>query len=157
MARPQKIGLDYFPHDTDASNDMKMQSLLSLCGLAGIGFYWFMIERMYKEQDFMLDVSDTETKQILCRIMTVTSQEYDNYLTVCLKYGLFNKQIYDENQKLCSDGVQKRAQVVIKKRLDAHQFYDQNRQKSLPFNISGTETIQKRIQKRHKVKESKGK
>lgn len=127
MARPPKKGLTYFPHDTDASNDMKMQSLLSLCGLSGIGFYWYHIERMYKEDSFTLDISDTETTQILCRNMAITQQEYDKYLAVCLKYGLFNKNIYEDTKHLHSDGVLKRATIVIKKRKEAKKLYEQSK------------------------------
>ncbi len=152
MARPPKVGLDYFPHDTDASNDMKMQYLLSSCGLAGIGFYWYLIERIYKENDFMLDVSDTETIQILCRNMAVTQQEYDRYLSVCLKYGLFNKNIFEENHKLCSDGVMKRAQFVVEKRKKAKSDYEQSKSSG---NISVAETTQKRDRNYHKEKKRK--
>ena len=143
MARPQKVGLDYFPHDTDASNDMKMQALLSLCGLAGVGFYWYLIERMYKEDDFMLDVSDAETIQILCRNMAVTTQEYDRYLAVCLKYGLFCQKTFTENHKLCSDGVMKRAKVVIEKRRESQKRYEEAKAKI----ISRAEKRQKLTQK----------
>lgn len=139
MARPHKIGLDYFPHDTDASNDMKMQSLLSLCGIAGIGFYWYIIERIYKENDFMLDVSDAETVQILCRNMSVTQQKYNRYLEVCLKYGLFDKNLYKESGKLCSDGIMKRAKVVVEKRKEAQIAYELGKKKG----ISDAETPQK--------------
>jgi hypothetical protein len=139
MARPPKIGLDYFPHDTDASSDMKMQSLLSLCGLAGVGFYWYIIERIYKEDDFMLDVSDAETIQILCRNMAITAQEYNRYSSICLKYGLFNKQIFDSNGKLSSDGVMKRANVVVTKRKEAKKRYDE----LMGISIPDAETTQK--------------
>ena len=139
MARPPKIGLDYFPHDTDASNDMKMQALQSLCGLAGLGFYWYLIERIYKENDFMLDVSDAETIQILCRNLSVTRQKYNRYLEVCLKYGLFDKNLYEKSKKLCSDGIMKRANVVVEKRKNAQIEYEASKKKG----ISDTETPQK--------------
>jgi hypothetical protein len=125
MARPPKQGLDYFPHDTNASNDRKLQALLSLRGLAGLGFYWYLVEQIYKEDTFSLDVSDAETIQILCRNMGINEQEWHRNLTVTLKYGLFNKSLYEHDQKLCSNGVMKRAKEVVEKRLAAKQDYDQ--------------------------------
>lgn len=35
MARPRKEGMDYFPHDTDAVNDTKIESLRMLYGNDG--------------------------------------------------------------------------------------------------------------------------
>ena len=125
MARPQKVGLDYFPHDTNASNDMKMQALLTFGGLAGLGFYWFLIERMYNEDTFLLDISASETIQIHCRNMSITTQEWDRYLEICLKYGLFKKDIYDTEKKLCSDGVMKRASIVVEKRKESQKRYEE--------------------------------
>jgi hypothetical protein len=124
MARPPKSGLDYFPHDTDASNDKKMQALLSLCGLSGVGFYWYLVEIIYREETFSLDISDAETIQILCRNMGVNEQEFNRYLSVTLKYGLFNKSLYDHDRKLCSNGVMKRAKAVVEKRKKAKLAYD---------------------------------
>jgi len=138
MARPPKVGLDYFPHDTDASNDRKLQYLLSLCGLAGVGFYWYIIEKIYREDEFMLDVSDVETIQVLCRNMSITTQEYDRYSSVCLKYGLFNKSVFEEKGKLSSDGVMKRANIVVAKRKEAKDKYN----KLMNKDISDTETTQ---------------
>jgi len=138
MARPPKVGLDYFPHDTDASNDRKLQYLLSLCGLAGVGFYWYIIEKIYREDEFMLDVSDVETIQVLCRNMSLTTQEYDRYSSVCLKYGLFNKSVFEEKGKLSSDGVMKRANIVVAKRKEAKDKYN----KLMNKDISDTETTQ---------------
>ena len=125
MARPPKSGLDYFPHDTDASSDKKMRALHSLCGLAGLGFYWYIIELIYKESDFYLDVSDAETVQILCSNMGLKEQEFNRYLSVTLKYGLFNKSRYDDERKLCSDGVMKRAKAVVEKRQKSRLGYEQ--------------------------------
>jgi len=124
MPRPPKEGLEYFPHDSDAANDKKMQAVISLCGISGYGFYWYLVERIYREGDLSLDISDAETIQILCRNMNIETQEFDRYLTVTLKYGLFIKDTYDSEKKLCSNGVQKRAKAVLDKRKKAKQEYD---------------------------------
>lgn len=119
MGRKPQVGLSFFPHDTNASNDMKLQYLVADCGIAGLGFYWFHIERIYQQNNFSLDISDPVTIQILCRYLAITEQEYDRYLQLCLKYGLFDKKSCTEKKILTSDGVQKRAKLVVSKRISA--------------------------------------
>jgi hypothetical protein len=130
MARPPKQGLTYFSHDVVASNDLKLQALISLCGLAGLGFYWFMLERIYMESNFMLDISDAEIIQILSRNMSITTQEFDRYLSVCLKYALFDKDVHDKQKLLSSNGIKKRAIVISKKRLTSKNAYEKNKAKN---------------------------
>lgn len=38
MARPRKEGLGYFPHDTDAVNDEKIEALRALYGNDGYAY-----------------------------------------------------------------------------------------------------------------------
>jgi hypothetical protein len=47
MARPKKEGMDYFPHDTDAVNDEKIEALRLLYGNDGYAFYFILLERIY--------------------------------------------------------------------------------------------------------------
>lgn len=39
----------YFSHDYNASQDPKMMSLLSQCGLSGIGMYWIVVEILHQQ------------------------------------------------------------------------------------------------------------
>ena len=47
----------YFPHDMDAVSDPKLQAVLRLKGMEGIGAYWCLLERLYR-QDGVLYVSE---------------------------------------------------------------------------------------------------
>jgi hypothetical protein len=119
MGRKPQVGLSFFPHDTNASNDMKLQYLVADCGLAGLGFYWFHIERIYQQNSFSLDISDPVTIQILCRYLAINEQEYDRYLSICLKYELFDKKLCTDKKLLTSNGIQKRGKLVTSKRVSA--------------------------------------
>ena len=77
MARPIKDGMDYFPHDTDASNDEKVEALRSLYGNDGYAFYFILLERIYRTNEAELDVSDAETIQILARKVSVTTEKFE--------------------------------------------------------------------------------
>lgn len=124
MARPQKVGLDYFPHDTDASSDPKLEPLLMIHGAKGYGFYFLLLEYIYRSDNFRYDISDAETIQILCRKMSISKQEFDSILETCLKYHCFNVEEYKQKHCLTSNGIMKRAQVVIKKREKMREEYE---------------------------------
>ena len=116
MARPLKDGLDYFPHDTDAASDEKIEPLIVLYGAKGYAFYFYLLERIYRQKNFELLVSDAETIQLLTRKLQVTEQEFDSILKTALRHGAFDKTAYEERQVLTSNGIKKRANVVVAKR-----------------------------------------
>ena len=157
MARPKKEGLDYFPHDVHASNDEKIEPLLLLYGAKGYAFFFLHLEYIYRNRDLCFDVSDAETRQILCNKLKITIQEYDSILKTALKKGCFDQKEFDKTGKLTSDGIKKRAKVVTDKR----ERSSKNAIKSQEIAVSGAETNQETPQEVHKgkerkVKESKG-
>ena len=95
MARPPKTGLDYFPHDTDAVNDEKVEALRMLYGNDGYAFYFILLERIYRTSDGELDVSDAETIQILSRKIEVTIEKFNKMLKTALKKGCFDAEKYN--------------------------------------------------------------
>jgi len=116
MARPQKDGMDYFPHDSDAVNDEKIEALRVLYGNDGYAFYFILLERIYRTAEFELDISDAETIQILCRKVAVTQEQFNRMLETALKRKCFDRDAYEQRGVLTSSGIRKRASVVIEKR-----------------------------------------
>lgn len=149
MARPLKEGLDYFPHDTDASNDEKIEALRSIHGNNGYVFYFILLERIYRTPNFELDISASETgeemKQILARKIAVTMQEFNLMLETAFRWGCFDVQKYHEKGVLTSNGIKKRASAVLEKREKMRNLYRQK--------ISDAETREETPQS--KVKKSK--
>ena len=100
MARPQKEGMDYFPHDTDAVNDEKIEALRALYGNDGYAFYFIMLERIYRTADFEINVSDAETQketfQILAKKVGVSTEIFEQMLNAALKWGCFSKKDYEK-------------------------------------------------------------
>lgn len=154
MARPQKEGMDYFPHDTDASNDEKIEALRSLYGNDGYAFYFIMLERIYRTTSFELDVSDAETReetfQILSRKIAVTKDVFIQILNTAVRWGCFDREWYEEKGIISSEGIKKRASVVIERRESMRNNYKM--QKEI---VSDAETPPETPQS--KVKESKEK
>lgn len=116
MARPRDEGLKYFPHDTDASSDLKIEPLLLLHGAKGYAFYFIHLEYIYRDKDLELDISDAETRQIICQKLKITDEEYSQILSTALKKSCFDKDYFEQTGKLTSNGVKKRAGNVLRKR-----------------------------------------
>lgn len=55
MARPRKLGFEYYPHDCDMSEDLKVVRLESKYGLQGYAIYNKILERKYKDEAFTLN------------------------------------------------------------------------------------------------------
>lgn len=142
MARPLKEGLDYFPHDTDAFNDEKIEALRFKHDAMGYMFYFFHLERIYRASNAELIVSDAETKQIFARKLSITEQEYDNILKTCLKYNCFDAEKYEKYGVLTSNGIQKRVATVVDKRNKMRHLYQEK--------VSDAETPPETNQKLHK-------
>lgn len=158
MARPKKEGMDYFPHDTDAVNDKKIEALRALYGNDGYAYYFIMLEQIYKEKNFQLDVSDAETReemfQVLSKKVSVSMEVFMKILNTSLKWGCFDKRLYDEKGVITSEGIKKRANVVVEKRVKMREKYQSD--KEIIFDAETTqETMEETTQS--KVKKSKEK
>ncbi len=130
MARPVKKGLDYFPHDTDATSDDKLEALQSLFGNDGYAFYFKLLERIYHTGTGELDIADPEVVQILCRRYLLLSVErFHEILEAALKWGCFDAAVYRERQVLTSHGIRQRSAVVFAKRREMQELYEKNRAK----------------------------
>ncbi len=147
MARPQKQGLDYFPHDCDASSDEKIEVMRALHGNDGYAFYFIMLERIYRTPDGEVGVSDAETLQIFAKKCCVTAQKLQEMISTAVKYGLFDHAEYHSRQVLTSHGIKQRMGDVVTKRLAARLNYR--------GRISGAETHQETGPEMQPVKESK--
>lgn len=150
MARPQKEGLDYFPHDTDAVNDEKIEALRSLYGNDGYAFYFILLERIYRAPNQEIDVSDAETIQVLARKVEVSEQKFTEMLQTAVKWRCFDKKKYEEERILTSNGIKKRARPVLWKRQSMREQYKEEKDDK----VSGEFLKQKRVVKESKEKKS---
>jgi uncharacterized phage protein (TIGR02220 family) len=152
LARPIKDGMDYFPHDTDASSDEKVEALMMLYGTKGYTFYFILLERIYRAPEFELNISDAETIQILSRKMTITTEEFHQILNSAIKHKCFDRERYEKDSVLTSNGIKKRAGIVVEKREKMRVKYGSKKE-----IISDAETTQETQEEtpQSKVKESK--
>lgn len=149
MARPRKEGMDYFPHDVHMSTDKKVKALRIVYGNDGYTFFNIALEMIYQEPNFELDVSDAETIQILASNVEVTVQKLSEMIATAVKHGCFDKERYNNDGVLTSNGILKRAEVVINKRVAMRDKYDKK--------VSDAETQPEMPQSKVKGKERESK
>ena len=116
MARPRKEGLDYFPHDTDAVNDEKIEALRALYGNDGYAFYFILLERIYRTENVELDIKTEQMKRILAKKIQISKQKFEKMLLTAFEFELFDRKEFEERGVLTSRGIKRRAGVVFAER-----------------------------------------
>lgn len=113
MARPLKQGIDYFPHDTDASNDEKIEYIEALYGLAGYAFYFKILERIYRSGIGYMDFSDEMTEKIWAKNLNIRINIFKKMLESCVKVGLFSQEEWMKDRRITSEAVMKRMREIL--------------------------------------------
>lgn len=106
MARPLKKGLDYFPLDVDMDQDDKVTLIEAQHGLIGFAIITKLLMKIYKNGYFY---EWTETEQLLfSKRNNVNSDLINEIIASCIKWNLFDKNLYDKYKILTSKGIQRR-------------------------------------------------
>jgi hypothetical protein len=116
MGRPKKPGLDYFPHDTDATSDPKISSLMALHGTEGYAFYFIMLEKVFRAENGRITAGKPVEKAGLARAIMISLPKFEKILATALELGCFDKEVYESEQVLTSSGIQKRLAKVAHER-----------------------------------------
>ncbi|MGB2871791.1 DUF4373 domain-containing protein [Psychrobacillus psychrotolerans] len=114
MARPLKHGIDYFPLDVDIDQDDKLQLIEAKHGNMGFLIYIKLLMKIYKENYFY----PWKEKEILLfsRKNNLDIKLLEDVVHDCIKYELFNLDLYEQYKILTSHGIQKRYFEAISKR-----------------------------------------
>jgi len=105
MARQTKPGIDYFSHDTDIFQDIKIKILKAKHGLIGYAVYIRLLEELYRENGYYLHI--TEDFNILFSSDNNISQDvYILILNDCIEKNLFDKKLYEKYEILTSCRIQ---------------------------------------------------
>lgn len=112
MARPQKIGLDYFP--LDCSPDKKLKAIIRKFGAEGFGVVVGLFQHVYSEGYFVKWTNDFAEDFAL--EMNVDECVLDDVLSFCIKREMFNAQLFKTKKILTSTGIQKRYLLATERR-----------------------------------------
>jgi hypothetical protein len=168
MARPKREGLDYFPLDVNAGIDDEIELVEAEYGLEGFAIFIKLLQKIYKTNYYIM-WTEKEKLQFSKRV-NVDINRVNVIIMSCLKWGLFNKSLYDTYKILTSKGIQKRFLLAIDRRT-SYEFYREylllsenevNAYKNLIIvNITADNAdinlqIERERESKEKVKESKG-
>ena len=155
MARPEKEGLNYFPHDADLSNDEKIQLLESTHGIIGYAIYCKLLERIYRNGYFI--IANDKFIRLFSKNCNLEIEQCRNIINGCLDEGLFSDKLFKSFSILSSSGIQKRYLEACKRRKNV-EMYDEY----ILINVNNNHEnvtlipVNEDIGTQSKVKESKG-
>lgn len=154
MARPQKIGLDYF--SLDVNLDDKVELMEAECGLAGFAVLIKLWQKIYSEGyyiDWQEDHSILFSRKINAELTLVNS-----VITSCFNRGIFDKGLYEKYKILTSKGIQKRYLLTYKQLKRSYIPMDERYlliNSELTSVITELTSINSEISTQKKVKEKK--
>lgn len=91
----------YYPHDFEASNDIKIMALEGELGLEGYARYFKMLEELGRAGG-RIELSNPLYKRVLKEKLKASDEELEEFLKVCLGLGLFSQEHFDETGNLAS-------------------------------------------------------
>lgn len=164
MARPIKEGLSYFPLDVDSDYDDKFQLIESLYGPTGFASVIKIFMKVYSV-GFYYKWEEKE-ELLMAKRIGIDSNSLKNIINDCVKYDLFDKELFDQHKILTSDGIQKRFFTAVGKRkvgliIEEYLLIEKNEVMSLCPKMTfkrvnqGTTGVIQESSTQSKVKESK--
>lgn len=112
MARPTKQGLDYFPLDVQL--DDKFHIIEAEHGLEGFAIVIKLLQKIYSEGYYY---EWDEMQQILfSKSVSVDRNKVVSVVNDCIKWKLFDEEMYKKHRILTSRGIQRRFVQAIYKR-----------------------------------------
>ena len=107
MARPTKLGLDYFPHDTHTDEDTALQLLEAEFGLDGYAVYFKLLESIYA-QGYAKQWGEDECLLFAKKMGAFTVPKLSEIIKGCIRRSLFDEGVYNLFQILTSKAIQLR-------------------------------------------------
>lgn len=171
MARQNKNDAEFFPHDADMRNDIKVTALRRKFSHTGYAVWCFLLETLTDSEDFELPYSEVD-QELLAADYDVPVEELREIIDYATRIGLLQQ----EDGKVYSEALKRRFIPLLEARERRRQRAEINRQNGRrggnpnfrkgqpnPYYQRGednqniTETAQNITEDNPKVKESKAK
>lgn len=104
LARPLKLGLDYFPLDVNIDDNVEL--LEAECGLEGFAILVKLWQKIYSNSYYIEWNEDIEL--LFSRKINADRNKVNSVVNACLRRNIFDKDMYDKYSILTSRGIQKR-------------------------------------------------
>lgn len=152
MARPKKEGLDYFPLDVDIDQDDKVIIIIAKYGMQGFGILIKLLMEVYKNGYYY---NWTEKEQLIFSSrVNVDINSVVSIVNDCIKWGLFDEEVFSNYNILTSKGIQERYILATSRRTDVS-ICEEYKLVNVDINPK-SEGVNDGINPQSKVKESKG-
>ncbi len=106
MARPKKLGLDYFTNDVSFYQDIKIRKMIRYKGIQAVSVYHIILCQVYASGYYL------EWDDDLPFIISETADLQEDYvkeaISFAIEIGLFNKVMFNDFHVLTSKGIQER-------------------------------------------------
>lgn len=112
MARPQKNNAEYFSHDADMRNDVKVKALRRKFQHTGYAVWCFILESLTDGEYFEIDYNELN-RELLAADFDVPVELLEEIVDYCCKVGLLQMT---EDQHLYSEAHQRRFASLMEKR-----------------------------------------
>ena len=114
MARPIKQGLDYFPFDVDFFSDEKIATISGEFGIKGEIATIKLLCAVYRN-GYFIEWSDMLKFKLLKELPGVSADLLDQIVNRLVKWGFFDKDLFDSALILTSKGIQRRYLAISTK------------------------------------------
>lgn len=115
MARPNKIGLDYFPLDVDIFEDEKVSAISGEFGIKGEITVIKLLCAIYRNGYFIL-WNDLLKFKLLRSLPGISTELIESIVNRLVIWEFFDKHLFDSVKVLTSRGIQKRYFEASKRR-----------------------------------------
>lgn len=182
MARPNKNNAQYFSHDADMRNDIKVKALRRKFSHRGYAVWCFMLETLSGCDNFEINLTHEIDRELLAADFDVSTEELAEIIEYCIKINLLQRN--EETKNIYSEAHKRRFKEMCELR-EKRREYQRNRSEINRINgLKGgnpnfkagqpnpyyhreednrtditdiTENVEKITEDNPKVKESKGK
>ncbi|WP_321437136.1 DUF4373 domain-containing protein [uncultured Bacteroides sp.] len=133
MARPQKNNADYFSHDSDMRNDIKIKAVRNKFGVTGYTVWCMMLEYLTSCSDNVMP-DDEITIELISGDFGVSVTEIKDVLNYCYLLGL----LIHENNLIFSAKLKERLAPIYEKRAKAKEYAERQSRNNGKFDIKST-------------------
>lgn len=119
MGRTPKKGVDYFPHDTDASTRMTVRALERKFGNDGYAAWFKLLETLGRTETLFIDCSGLEERIYLADNMGLTEDKAKIILDFLADTNAIDAELWRERKIIWSQNFADRLAALFKKRVGA--------------------------------------
>lgn len=105
-----KDNAEYFSHDADMRNDIKVRALRRAFGCKGYAVWCFLLETLTDSEEFELPYTDID-KELLAADFDVSVEELKDIVAQCLRLGLLD--VTDDGARIFSVAHKRRLASVV--------------------------------------------